>query len=51
MRRRFTRKSLERFMPGEEVGAAVAAAEPVELPVLNFDKEDIEIPAFLRRRS
>jgi cell division protein FtsZ len=30
---------------------AAAAAEPVELPVPNFDKEDIEIPAFLRRRS
>jgi proline dehydrogenase len=27
MRRHFTRKSLERFMPGEEVGAAVAAAD------------------------
>jgi cell division protein FtsZ len=28
-----------------------AATEPVELSVPNFDKEDIEIPAFLRRRS
>jgi cell division protein FtsZ len=28
-----------------------ATAEPVELSVPSFDKEDIEIPAFLRRRS
>jgi cell division protein FtsZ len=30
---------------------ATAAAEPVEFPVPTFDKEDLEIPAFLRRRG
>ncbi|NLF00106.1 MAG: cell division protein FtsZ [Anaerolineales bacterium] len=30
---------------------APVAAEPVELPVMSFDKDDLEIPAFLRRRS
>jgi cell division protein FtsZ len=31
--------------------APAQASEPVEFPVPAFDKDDLEIPAFLRRRN
>jgi cell division protein FtsZ len=31
--------------------SAAPTSEPVEFPVPAFDKDDLEIPAFLRRRN